>query len=140
MEKRAAPAWAGAVGAGVRYAFLPPSPSAVLAPVDELAREFFASLDDEQREQVCVPYDHPLRQYHNRGVAGGGLGILPGMSIAEAEKRLIQATLERLDGDKKEASRQLGISLKTLYNRLNRYEAEDAGRRAAGGDSKAGGA
>jgi len=29
--------------------------------------------------------------------------------------------LERLDGDKKQAAQTLGISLKTLYNRLNRY-------------------
>jgi DNA-binding NtrC family response regulator len=43
------------------------------------------------------------------------------MSIAEAEKSLILATLEGCGGDKKEASEVLGISLKTLYNRLNSY-------------------
>ena len=42
---------------------------------------------------------------------------------ADAEKRLILATLERLKGDKKAAARTLGISLKTLYNRLNVYGA-----------------
>ena len=46
-----------------------------------------------------------------------------GCSIADAEKRLILATLERLKGDKKAAARTLGISLKTLYNRLNVYGA-----------------
>ncbi|NNL67727.1 MAG: sigma-54-dependent Fis family transcriptional regulator [Myxococcales bacterium] len=46
-----------------------------------------------------------------------------GSSIAEVERRLILATLEELQGDKKRAAELLGISLKTLYNRLNVYEA-----------------
>ena len=44
-----------------------------------------------------------------------------GMSIASAERSLIEATLEQTQGDKKRAARLLGISLKTLYNRLNAY-------------------
>jgi len=49
-----------------------------------------------------------------------------GTSIDDAERELIIKTLTELDGDKKEAARVLGISLKTLYNRLNEYK--DAGR------------
>jgi DNA-binding NtrC family response regulator len=37
------------------------------------------------------------------------------------ERRVILATLERCGGDKKRAAQILGISLKTLYNRLNVY-------------------
>jgi len=48
-----------------------------------------------------------------------------GSSIEEAERALILKTLEELDGDKKRAASILGISLKTLYNRLNDYEAQD---------------
>jgi hypothetical protein len=48
--------------------------------VDALAQRLFASLDAEQRAETCVPYDHPLRQYHNRGVMGGGRDILFGFS------------------------------------------------------------
>jgi len=44
-----------------------------------------------------------------------------GASIAEAEKELIFATLDHLDGDKPGAAKTLGISLKTLYNRLKGY-------------------
>jgi DNA-binding NtrC family response regulator len=51
------------------------------------------------------------------------LEVRVGSSIADAERRLILATLEQLDGDKKRAAELLGISLKTLYNRLNVYEA-----------------
>ncbi|MEZ5980516.1 MAG: sigma-54 dependent transcriptional regulator [Planctomycetota bacterium] len=47
--------------------------------------------------------------------------IVPGTPIAEMEKRLVVATLEHTSGDKREAAKLLGISLKTLYNRLNSY-------------------
>jgi DNA-binding NtrC family response regulator len=49
------------------------------------------------------------------------LGIHVGQPIAEVERRLILATLKRYHGDKKKTAHILGISLKTLYNRLNRY-------------------
>jgi DNA-binding NtrC family response regulator len=42
------------------------------------------------------------------------------------ERHLILATLEQLAGDKKRAAEVLGISLKTLYNRLAVYAAAGA--------------
>ena len=47
-----------------------------------------------------------------------------GLSIEEVERSLILATLDHLGGDKKRAAEVLGISLKTLYNRLNVYKAQ----------------
>jgi DNA-binding NtrC family response regulator len=44
-----------------------------------------------------------------------------GTSLADAERRLIMATLSHFAGDKRRAAETLGISLKTLYNRLNSY-------------------
>ena len=44
-----------------------------------------------------------------------------GGSLNDAERQLILATLERCGGDKKKTAEILGISLKTLYNRLNLY-------------------
>jgi len=62
----------------------------------------------------------------DEGVAGGGEIRVPiGSSIADAEKRLILATLEGYDEDKRKSAEVLGISLKTLYNRLNAYKEED---------------
>lgn len=52
--------------------------------------------------------------------------ISVGMSLAEADKRLIFATLQHCGGVKKHAAEMLGISLKTLYNRLEEYAASDA--------------
>jgi DNA-binding NtrC family response regulator len=51
----------------------------------------------------------------------GRLDIHVGMSIAEVERRLISATLEEVGGNKKRAADVLGVSLKTLYNRLKAY-------------------
>jgi two-component system response regulator HydG len=43
-------------------------------------------------------------------------------SIFEAEKQLIYKTLGETAGNKSEAARRLGISRKTLQNKLNRYQ------------------
>src|SRR5689334_8927374 len=73
----------GGVGLAGGYQLVPPGPSRELDHVDVLARRLFASLDAEQRADTCVPYDHPLRQYHNRGVIGGGRDILFGFSRSQ---------------------------------------------------------
>jgi two-component system response regulator AtoC len=44
-----------------------------------------------------------------------------GTSIAEVERRLIMATLDLHAGNKRKTADVLGVSLKTLYNRLNTY-------------------
>jgi DNA-binding NtrC family response regulator len=45
-----------------------------------------------------------------------------GMSLDAAEKALITATLQAVSGSKAKAAQVLGISLKTLYNRLHAYD------------------
>ncbi|CAH9063573.1 Regulatory protein AtoC [Pseudoalteromonas holothuriae] len=45
-----------------------------------------------------------------------------GTTIEELEKELIYKTLASVDGNKTNAAKILGISTKTLYNRLNSYE------------------
>ena len=51
------------------------------------------------------------------------LPITPGLSLAAAEERLILATLAHCDGHKEKTAAVLGISLKTLYNKLRTYSA-----------------
>jgi DNA-binding NtrC family response regulator len=48
------------------------------------------------------------------------LRLIPGMTVDEAEMRLIHTTLEAVQGNKTRAAEMLGISLKTLHNKLNR--------------------
>ena len=41
------------------------------------------------------------------------------MTLREIEMQVIHQALERLGGNKPKAAEELGISLKTLYNKLN---------------------
>jgi DNA-binding NtrC family response regulator len=47
-----------------------------------------------------------------------------GTPLEEVEQQLIIATLDRYRGDKRRAAKALGVSLKTIYNRLNEYASE----------------
>lgn len=56
------------------------------------------------------------------GAADSGQVAVPvGASLAEAERRIILATLARCGGVRKQTAAVLGISPKTLYNRLEEY-------------------
>jgi DNA-binding NtrC family response regulator len=52
------------------------------------------------------------------------LRLRAGMSVAEAERRLIYETLAYTQNHKARAAELLGISLKTLHNKLKEYEAQ----------------
>jgi len=54
-----------------------------------------------------------------------GLGIEVGMSMREAEKRFIFKTLHEAKGNRTHAAKILGISIRTLRNKLNEYRAEE---------------
>jgi two-component system, NtrC family, response regulator HydG len=53
----------------------------------------------------------------------GAVTFRPGMSLAEVERIVIMETLKRCAGNKTRTAAVLGVSLKTLYNRLNEYRA-----------------
>jgi DNA-binding NtrC family response regulator len=50
------------------------------------------------------------------------LALAPGTTVEEAERRLILMTLEHTRDNKTRAAQILGISLKTLHNKLNRLK------------------
>jgi DNA-binding NtrC family response regulator len=50
--------------------------------------------------------------------AGEKLDLRVGMTVAEAERRLLEATLRHCGGDKPRAAAMLGIGLRTLYRKL----------------------
>ena len=52
------------------------------------------------------------------------LTIAPGTTVDEAERRLILLTLEHCRNNKTRAAQVLGVSLKTLHNKLNRMKQE----------------
>lgn len=51
----------------------------------------------------------------------GILNFPVGMPLAEAQREIILATLKHFQGNKRHTAEILGISLKTLYNRLREY-------------------
>ena len=53
------------------------------------------------------------------------LAVRIGMTLAEVERVVTLATLEHLGRHKEKTAATLGISLKTLYNRLKEYAAEE---------------
>jgi len=61
---------------------------------------------------------------HAKQVTGPYFQVRVGTKVADVERRLILATLEQCGGTKEKAAEMLGISLKTLYNRLREYQAQ----------------
>jgi len=51
-----------------------------------------------------------------------GTGLQAGTTVEEAERQLIQLTLQHTNDNKTRAAELLGISLKTLHNKLNRLK------------------
>ena len=60
------------------------------------------------------------------GGASGAFEIRLGASLDELERELIRRTIEFAGGNKSRAADILGVSLKTLYNRLERYNSKAA--------------
>ncbi|MBV7486123.1 sigma-54 dependent transcriptional regulator [Bordetella sp. BOR01] len=59
-----------------------------------------------------------------RGAADGMLCFPVGTPLSQVQRDVILATLAHHDGDKQRTADTLGVSLKTLYNRLGAYSAE----------------
>lgn len=60
-------------------------------------------------------------QEHAEPAQQNALQVPLGSRLDEAERSLIERTLDYCDGDKRRAAAVLGCSLKTLYNKLNSY-------------------
>ncbi len=60
------------------------------------------------------------------------VGLTPGMTVDEAERRLIELTLAHTRDNKTRAAEILGVTVKTLHNKLKRFR-EDADRKRASG-------
>ena len=56
-----------------------------------------------------------------------GLVVPENTTIADAERLLILSTLERVENNKAEAARILGVDVKTIRNKLHRYRTENGG-------------
>jgi DNA-binding NtrC family response regulator len=78
--------------------------------------------------EVIEPHHLPATLHSRKpSPAGGGapgVSLRPGITVDEAERQLILLTLEHTGNNKTKAADILGISLKTLHNKLNRMKGE----------------
>ena len=67
-----------------------------------------------------ISAEHLPAQLHRRQLTAAAMAVRPGpISLRDLEMQAIYQALERHDGSKPKAAEELGISLKTLYNKLN---------------------
>ncbi len=81
-----------------------------------------------QADQVIdTPFASLPRPHARARRRDGVVEVAVGTPLAHAQRELIEATLDHFGGDKRRAARSLGVSLKTLYNRLDAYRARPSG-------------
>jgi DNA-binding NtrC family response regulator len=76
-----------------------------------------------EQELELLPAVNPAKTMVSEQV-GDCVTVQLGSKLADAEQRLIYATLGHCGGNKTLTAEVLGVSLKTLYNRLNEYQAK----------------
>jgi len=64
------------------------------------------------------PFELPARP---QGVTPEADQLRPGISLEEMEKRLLQVTLEATEGNRSRAAEMLGVSLRTVRNKIRDY-------------------
>jgi transcriptional regulator with PAS, ATPase and Fis domain len=64
----------------------------------------------------------PNRQVES---SGSEVTLRPGVTVEEAERQLILMTLRHTDGNRARAAELLGLSVKTLFNKLKQYNEPD---------------
>ena len=87
----------------------------------------FAPVAPMRRPTPLAPARGPARPTVKEGV----LSLSVGVTLADAQRAMILATLEHFHGDKRQTAKTLGVSLKTLYNRLDLYQSTAAAAMAA---------
>ena len=70
-------------------------------------------------DEGAIAAEHLPAQLHRRQLTGAAANRPGPMSLRDLEMQAIYKALERHDGSKPKAADELGISLKTLYNKLN---------------------
>lgn len=83
-------------------------------------RAFLMAMDDAIRpDHLCLDNLSPQAA---ADIQQSGPGVEPGVSIRDMERALIEKTLIHVKGNRTEAAQLLGISIRTLRNKLQIYE------------------
>lgn len=83
----------------------------------------FVMTDGSEITDEWLPINPPLASVENE-TRDGEIRIQLGSSLAEVERHLILSTLRHFKQHKEQTAAALGVSLKTLYNRLKEYAAD----------------
>ncbi len=70
-------------------------------------------------DRLPIDVEHLPRKFECETPQALALAAYPAMTLREAEMEAIQRAIDRHGGNKPKAAEELGISLKTLYNRLS---------------------
>ena len=77
-------------------------------------------------ERPPITPEHLPQRFASRKAASAKVKIIGPITLRDLEMQAIYDALERHEGNKPEAAEELGISLKTLYNKLNQTALEKA--------------
>jgi two-component system response regulator FlrC len=100
------------------------SQTAIIKPRDLFLEGLGSGIGEDLAAQA-PPQAEP-RAEAVRSVAPAGLDLKAGFSVGDMERKLIELTLVQTDGNRTRAAQLLGISLRTLRNKLREYR-EGAG-------------
>ncbi len=80
-----------------------------------------------QPEHLCLEEDNPFVASMDRTAdpPAVDLKMFDGTTLRDVEKKLIFETLERVNGNRTRASEILGISVRTMRNKLNEYKNDE---------------
>ncbi len=82
-------------------------------------------------EDVELEITRPGPTVGPRVGADGCVRVPLGSTVADAEREMILATIDHCGGNKRKAAEVLGISVKTVYNKLAEYGMNDGELRLA---------
>lgn len=102
----------------------------VMEEGETISCEWLPPTEDMERKQESVaaagadltPPSQGLLNENSGECGASSFQMSVGLSVGEAERMLIEATLKECNFHKEKAAAILGISLKTLYNRIKEYE------------------
>lgn len=80
------------------------------------------------RDEYISPEDLPVPVQKTEGEGQARVSVPPGMTLKEVEKEVIVQTLEETGGNRTQTARILGISRKTLQNKLKEYGTQEGER------------
>jgi DNA-binding NtrC family response regulator len=71
--------------------------------------------------EIGPEYLDPVMFHESEGTRKEGLVLEPGLSLRDAERRLLEVTLEATAGNRTRAAEMLGVSLRTIRNKIRDF-------------------